>query len=309
MEKTKNKQKYNKIPLTLDEQVELLKERGLNIEDEQRLKYYLKNLSYYHLSIYFKHYQNNNIFYEGIGFEDVLRIYVFDNKLRFLLLDLLERIEKSFKCRVTYILSMEEKNCHWYLEEKYFDKQDEHQKILESITKDAEASRELSIQHYKDTYSDPILPPIWTILEIISFGQCVHIYKSLKKEYRNKIARSFGEDEQFITNWILCLSLLRNHCAHYSRLWNRNLTYIPKSNHNVYGRLFNKKSRRLYNYLVILQILLNEINPTSSWLEKLEEYIKEYKININHMGFPESWAKNLSEIITNTPTPKTPPTT
>jgi len=293
------KLKYDKKPLTLDEQVGLLKSRGLIVENEDELKYYLKNLSYYHLSIYFKHYQKDDQFYKGIKFEDVLRIYIFDNKLRFLLLELLERIEKSFKCRMAYILSTEENNPHWYLDNKFFDIEDEHVKILELVTEETEKSRELSIQHYKDCYSEPILPPIWTVLEIISFGQCVSIFKSLKKEYRNKISRSFGEDEQFITNWLLCSSLLRNHCAHYSRLWSRNLTFIPKMNHAVYEKYFNKISRRLYNYLVILQILLNEINPTSSWLEKMKELITEHKINIKQMGFPDDWETKLSEIITN----------
>jgi len=56
MEKTETKQKYNKKPLTIDEQVSLLENRGLIIENKEELKYYLKNLSYYHLSVYFKHY-------------------------------------------------------------------------------------------------------------------------------------------------------------------------------------------------------------------------------------------------------------
>ena len=299
MENANNKQKYCKKPLSLDEQVELLKNRGLVIDNDEKLKYYLKNLSYYHLSIYFKHYQKNDTFYKGINFEDVLRIYVFDNKLRFLLLELLERIEKSFKCRMAYILSTEENNPHWYLDNKFFDIENDHAKILELITEETEKSRELSIQHYKDCYSEPILPPIWMVLEIISFGQCVSIFKSLKKEYRNRISRSFGEDEQFITNWLLCSSLLRNHCAHYSRLWNRNLTYTPKMGHTVYKKYFNETNKRIYNYLVILQILLNEINPTSSWLEKLKELIAEHKINIKQMGFPDDWEEKMSEIITN----------
>ena len=172
-------------------------------------------------------------------------------------------------------------------------------KIIYFITDEVDKSRELSIQHYKETYSEPTLPPIWTALEILSFGQCVYICKSLKKEFRNKISRSFGEDEQFITSWLLCSSLLRNHCAHYSRLWSRELTYTPKMGHNLYGKYFNKGNKRLYNYLVVLQILLNEINPTSSWLEKLKEYINEYKINVRQMGFPDDWETNLSAIITN----------
>lgn len=297
MEETKTKQKYNKKPLTINEQVSLLKNRGLIIENEEEIKYYLKNLSYYHLSIYFKHYQKDDEFYKGITFKRILDIYKFDNKLRFLLLELLERVEKSFKSRIASILSIEENNSHWYLDEKLFNTKECHKEILKLVTDEVNKSRELSVTHYKETYTEPDLPPIWIVLEIMSFGQCVHIYKSLKKSYRNKIARSFGEDEKFITNWMLCSSLLRNHCAHYSRLWSRKLTFIAKMDHNLYGEYFNANSINLYNYLVILQILLREINPTASWLEKLKENINEYGINFKNMGFPENWEENLSEII------------
>jgi len=71
---------YNKSPKTIEEQIELLKERGLIVKDEEKLKRYLKNISYYHFSIYFKHFQKDNIFIEGTTFENVLNIYVFDQK-------------------------------------------------------------------------------------------------------------------------------------------------------------------------------------------------------------------------------------
>jgi len=299
MEEANNKQKYCKKPLTLEEQITLLKDRGLIIENETELRYYLKNLSYYHLSIYFKYFQKGNIFYEGIKFSDILQIYIFDNKLRFLLSEILERIEKSFKCRMSYSLCAEKNDSHWYLNKELFDSEEKYLGIINLITEKIDKSKELSILHYKDCYYDPILPPIWMVFEILSFGQCFYIYDSLKKEYRNKISRSFGEDEKFINNWMRCSSLLRNHCAHYSRLWNRDLTFTPKIEHNLYKKYFNPGNKRLYNYLVILQILLNEINPTSSWLEKLKELIDEYKINIKQMGFPDNWGANLSEIITN----------
>ncbi|MFZ4631677.1 MAG: Abi family protein [Patescibacteria group bacterium] len=299
MKETNIKLKYDKKPLTLDEQVGLLKTRGLIIESEEEIIYYLTNLSYYHLSIYFKYFQKDDKFYEGITFGDILRIYIFDNKLRFLLSEVLERIEKSFKCRMVYSLCVEEDDSHWHLNQKFFDSEDNYLGIINIITENIDKSRELSILHYKETYCDPVLPPIWTTLEILSFGQCCHIYNSLKKEYRNKISRSFGEDEKFINNWMLCSSLLRNHCAHYSRLWNRTLTYTPKMNHDSYKKYFNNGNKRIYNYLVVLQILLNEINPTSSWLDKLKELINEYKINVKQMGFPEDWENKLKEIITN----------
>ncbi|MCK4554461.1 Abi family protein [Candidatus Parcubacteria bacterium] len=97
---------YSKQPKTFNEQIELIKSRGLIIDDEERLKKYLINISYYHLSAYFKSFQHSDRFKDGTTFEDVINLYEFDKKLRLLLSDVLERIEKSFKCSVIYNLAI-----------------------------------------------------------------------------------------------------------------------------------------------------------------------------------------------------------
>lgn len=292
-----NKQKYDKPPLTIEEQIALLKKRGLVVRDEARLAYYLRNISYYHLSIYFKHFQRNDVFFSGTDFEDVLKIYVFDNKLRLLLLEVLERIEKSFKCRMAYELSISRNDSHCYLDKELFLNENLSAEMSRLVSDEVYKSREASIIHYREAYEDPELPPIWMVMEILSFGQCVKIGKALNRDYKNKISRTYGEDEQFVMSWMHCLSVLRNSCAHHSRLWNRDLTLAPKMNHRVYGRYFNVGNRRLYNYLVAMQIVVSKINPTSSWLERLKELINEHEINVRHMGFPGDWEERLKNIL------------
>lgn len=289
---------YYKTPKTINEQIDLLISRGLIVASKEELSYYLRNISYYHLSIYFKYFQKDDCFYKNIKFDDILRIYKFDNKLRFLLLELLERVEKSFKCRLAYELSIESNNAHWYLEKNFFINDNAYKEVLKIITEEVEKSREDNILHYRETYNNPHLPPIWNVVEILTFGQCVKICKMLKREYKNKIARTFFEDEQFILNWMHCLSALRNNCAHHSRLWNKVFILTPSRSHSKYREYYSSEvENRLFNYLVTLQIILSKINPTSSWLEKLKQDINFFKININSMGFPDDWENRLKNII------------
>lgn len=289
---------YYKAPKTINEQIDLLIGRGLTVASKEELSYYLRNISYYHLSIYFKYFQKDDHFYSGIKFDDILRIYKFDNKLRFLLLELLERIEKSFKCRLAYELSIECGDSHWYLDKNFFINDLAYKEILKIITDEVEKSREDNILHYRETYNNPTLPPIWNVVEILTFGQCVKICKLLKREYKNKIARTFLEDEKFILNWMHCLSALRNNCAHHSRLWNKVFILTPNRSHSNYRVYYSSEmENRLFDYLVVLQIILSKINPTSSWLDKLKSYIKEFQININSMGFPDDWESRLKKII------------
>jgi abortive infection bacteriophage resistance protein len=158
-----------------------------------------------------------------------------------------------------------------------------------------EKSKEISIDHYRSKYIEPPLPPIWTTVEILSFGQAVKFTKGLTRKYQNAVSRPLGEDATYILNWLHCLSALRNICAHHSRLWNREQTFFVKTSHRDYEMYF-VNNKKLFNYLVVLQILLNKINPTSSWLEKLTALIEEHHISVEFMGFPPDWEKRLRTI-------------
>jgi abortive infection bacteriophage resistance protein len=290
--------KYDKPPKKIDEQVDLLKQRGLIVEDEKRLKKYLKNISYYHFSIYFKHFQDDdNNFIKGTTFEDVLNIYVFDQKLRLLLLDVLERIEKSFKCRFAYEMSVFSKNSFWLSEIKYFKNDKIYNERVVEILEDLRYSKEIYIKHYYETYDDPRHPPIWMVIEALTFGQSVMIYSQLKPEYQKIIADTYGINKKFISNWLHALAVIRNFCAHHCRLWNREMVILLSQKHGLYKKLFNNlNGNRLFNYLLIIHIINCKFNPDSKWLERLEGIISEYNINISHMGFPEDWRERFGKI-------------
>jgi abortive infection bacteriophage resistance protein len=218
---------YKKPPLSIDSQIQLLRDRGLIVDDDVELRYFLKNISYYHLSIYFKLFQTYDIFHEGTKFSDIVRVYIFDNKLRFLLLEVLERVEKSFKARTVYNLSIRTGLSHPHLSVDLFRDLSVFNEIQQMFMYEFERSKEISIAHYRYTYTEPVLPPIWTLTEILSFGQIVKFMKSLKREYRNAVARTFKADEQFVLSWMHSLSALRNNCAHHTRLWNKENIFYP----------------------------------------------------------------------------------
>jgi abortive infection bacteriophage resistance protein len=288
---------YNKSPKTIEEQIELLKERGLIIEDEEELKRYLKNISYYHFSIYFKHFQKDNIFIKGITFENVLNIYVFDQKLRLLLLDVLERIEKSLKCRIAYEMAVNFNDSCWIANSKYFKDENVYSDRIVKMLEDLKFSKEVCIKHYYEKYDTPEYPPIWMIIETLTFGQCVMVYGQLRKENQKLVADTYGINKKFLYNWLYALSIIRNFCAHHSRLWNREMIVRLNKKHGVYGKLFNNSDRnRLFNHLLVMQVINCKFNPSSEWDERLEKIIAKHEINISHMGFPDDWKERLRNI-------------
>ena len=95
------KRKYHKIPTTYDEQIALLRNRGLNIPDESKALRYLQQISYYRLSAYFLPYQQiKDKFNDGTNFNQILDIYRFDRELRILVFDCIERIEIAIRSQI-----------------------------------------------------------------------------------------------------------------------------------------------------------------------------------------------------------------
>ncbi|MBH9879406.1 abortive infection bacteriophage resistance protein, partial [Clostridioides difficile] len=75
---------------TFDEQIDILKSRGLIINDKEDAKFVLSNVNYYRFTAYLLSFKNDDGSYkEGITFEEVYDIYRFNKEFRILLTDLL----------------------------------------------------------------------------------------------------------------------------------------------------------------------------------------------------------------------------
>jgi abortive infection bacteriophage resistance protein len=117
---------YNKPHLTFEKQLALLKSRGLEITDEKAALEYLRRLGYYRLSGYWRPFceksqiaQGKNLnnqledrFLPGAKFQDAVLLYVFDKKLRLLILDAIERIEVAVRVDIAYLLGEEDRYAH-----------------------------------------------------------------------------------------------------------------------------------------------------------------------------------------------------
>ena len=99
---------FAKPPKTFAEQVDKLRDHGLNIPDSAKAEFYLSQLNYYRFAAYCLPFEQNHTTHKfrlGISFDDVLNLYIFDRELRLLLLDAIERIEVSLRTQMAYHLS------------------------------------------------------------------------------------------------------------------------------------------------------------------------------------------------------------
>lgn len=295
--------KYQKPPLSISEQANLLIERGLICDDRTRFESYLASIGYYRLSAYWYPYidQSTQKFFSDTNFNTILDIYIFDRKLRLLVMEAIERIEVALRAQWSRECSLSN-GSHAYMNSSFFKNRQKHVESLKKITKEINRSKETSIQHYKDSYCNPVLPPIWTIVEIMTFGELSHWFENTNDtQIKKSIIKAFNIPTIEILESIFhALTPLRNVCTHHSRLWNRkfvlSLPHIKNMSENLVSKDSpNQQAKYLYNYLVVIEHLMRSISPNSQWKFRLIELLDTLdSSNHQSMGFPDDWQSRKS---------------
>jgi abortive infection bacteriophage resistance protein len=307
-----NKIEYIKIPTSYEDQIALLKQRGLLIPDDGKALRYLQQISYFRLSAYFLPYQNiKDRFNEGVDFDQILDTYRFDRELRLLVFDCIERIEVAIRSQITQILAHNYNSSHWqdnplvflppYKDNRTGLMTSPYSDLQQIIQKSCTAKHpEVFIKHYKEKYSTPTNPPSWMCMELLTIGELSRLYMGLKhNKDKNEIAKFFGLHQTVFTSWLHTLAYVRNICAHHARLWNREFAIKPeillKPKNEWIDTEYNNNKRTFY-FLCTLKYLLWEANSYNSFTTKLEALFAKYpNVPIKFLGIPSNGAGSILE--------------
>ena len=307
---------YTKQPKTYEEQVDILKDRGLHIEDKNRTIRHLSAISYYRLSAYmlpYKVWKNNertDDFVANTTWSNVYDLYVFDRKLRLLVFDAIERIEIAIRSQIIYQLSLKY-GSHWQDKKDIFEikshiRKDDDKEITIDVYKDiqkhikdqlASNKAEVFIKHYAQNYEPPVNPPSWMSVEIMYFNHLSQICNNLKeRKDKAAIAKWFGLPPEIFCSWLHSINFVRNICAHHARLWNRDFNIVPAKLDFSKDKIWVSnpatiQRSKLYYFVCMVNYLLQTANPRSNFKNSLIALIEEYKhvVNTGYMGFPANW--------------------
>ncbi|MFT6734875.1 MAG: abortive infection bacteriophage resistance protein [Polaribacter sp.] len=288
--------KFDKQPITFEQQVELLIERGLVVEDKDKASFYLSHIHYYRFGSYawsFVEDHQNHIFVKDTTFEQVLDLYIFDRELRLLMLDAIERIETSFRTQWSYHLS-HTYGSHPHLNKRLLSDNAGYDKQCEKLQLALNRTDDSPIKHQLHKY-DEEMPAIWVVCEVMSLGQLSYWYKNLRIEKDARtIAKAYGLHHKALNSYLHHLTTVRNLCAHHSRLWNREFTFkmkLPtKGNRDLLDSFNQKAEKQIYNTLVMTEYLVDRLSPNHHWKERLKALIDKHEsTDLSTMGFPEGW--------------------
>lgn len=291
---------FAKPALSIDQQLDLLKRRGMQIGQPDQARHVLTHISYYRLRAYWLPFEQRGCatgehrFGPHADFATVLSIYAFDRELRLLVLDAIERIEISLRTRLANELTLRY-GAFAHEDAANFQKLAVWQHSRDELAKEFTRSRETFAEHYRNQYPLLTSPPLWVACELMSLGHLSRWLQNIAQpKDRQAIANAYGLDERVLVSFVHHLTIVRNHCAHHGRIWNRKFSLkmlIPGKKPAGLAASFNPaEDRRIYNTLAMLSHLTRLLDPNTSWPNKVKDLVmNNQKIQTSHMGFPTGW--------------------
>lgn len=289
--------RYTHQAVTTERQIETLKERGLIIDDIEQAIEILDTISYFRLAGYWRHLEidrTTHQFKNGSRFADIADLYYFDKQLRILLFTAIQTIEVSVRTKIIKHFA-HEFGAFWFMDEQYATNKSRFAANLTVIRKEVSRSHDDFITEHFRKYSEPDLPPVWKTLEVVSMGTLSKLYSNFSDaSAKHAIAREFGlNHHKFLRSWLECLAVLRNCCAHHSRLLNRVFPVkpqIPQRMTKTWITDFSFREQTLYPQLCYIVYWLNSIYPNNTFVAEFKKLLTEHlSVQTRLLGFPHDW--------------------
>ena len=268
---------YPKQILTIAQQVQSYIDAGMVITSHADVEKALKSVGFYRLRGYSFHLYDNasKKYVPGTKFEDVLKLYQFDQELSALIFSMISKIEVALRVRLVEALLIhgeplvlqdssifKEKKLYW--------------QNMSTVASEIARSNDVFIKHNFDNHDGEV--PVWAAVEVLSFGTLSKIIKNL-----------------MLASWIQGVSVLRNMCAHNSRIYNRTIHTTPEildADKVTPPPVHNG----LYQILLAMKYLRSSDGEWTVFVDTFDKLIQNNigVVSITAMNLPADWKAHLS---------------
>lgn len=274
--------------INVEEQIKLLRQRGMRIDDEEKAREVLLDVGYYRLGFYwfpFEHTfpsKNNRThkLRKGTNFDHIVKLYYFDFNLRSILSKYLNRIEIHLRTLIIYYVSNNNKTSPtWFVDPvvvtpayiRTFDR-----KVYNNQFKCATAIQQHHRNHINDRYA-----PAWKTLEFMTLGGIIHLFKALRDEtVRRTISEQFKVRQLIVfESYLSAILTIRNYCAHGKALYDISLpTSIRRG---PAGRMDSESYQKLYGAIKVIYYMTGvvSVNRQADLKIELVELFDKYNDN------------------------------
>lgn len=284
---------------TIDEQINILQSRGLSIDNLTNAKDFLYRNNYYRISGYSLTLRNHDVFSKTANFQNIVDIYNFDHELRHILLKYIEVIEVTVKSIYAYEFSKKYGPTE-YLNSAYFTDPNKHSEIITKAEqqKKSKLHHEAYLKHFVEDLKEDI--PLWGYIDLFTISDISFLYSISDPTLKLDIAKAIGIEKRggdLLSHFMHSMTIIRNLCAHGSRLYNRLFEQKPSLNKTEKKLLIIQAdgtvdNAHLYGFILVMKRLLkpNEFSRMKGEIIGLSQ--KYPFVNMQHYGFRNDW-KNV----------------
>ena len=290
----------NKEFKTLDEQIEILEARGLSIPDKQQAKEFLKRNNYYRVSGYSLTLRNHDVFEEAATFQNIIDIYEFDHELRHVLLRYLEAIEVSVKSVYAHEFTRVY-GPNGYLDASNYTNPQRHKEIMDKAEdqKGKRLAHEAYLKHFVEDLQQDV--PLWAYVDLLTISDISFLYSISNQQIKDAVAAELNlkpNGSKLLGRFMHSMTIIRNLCAHGSRLYNRLFEQKPWLNKKELALLRVEPdgtvdNAHLFGFILLMRRLLATTEFSLLKTDLVDLKRKYPFVSMRYYGFPENWASVL----------------
>ena len=267
---------------SIEEQIKLLKKRGMIFDDEDKAEQILEDVGYYRLGFYWYHFQKDfkkHLFLDNTHFSTVINLYYLDVDLRFLLIKVLSRIEINLRTRIIHIVSNHYKdNPFWFADKKIMKNQ--FVDTLDNFYTDIKKKNKVIAEHHRK-YPNDKYAPAWKTLEFMTLGSLYTLFTSLKEEeIKTAIASKYGvRSVKMFDNYFKVIRNIRNICSHTRVLYD--LSYYETVVKKGVVKISDEEKNSLSAIIKVISYFLQQIsaNRANDFQNNLKELFLRHSDN------------------------------
>lgn len=281
---------------TIDEQLEILQNRGLSVSDEVAAKEFLLRNNYYRISGYSLTLRSHDVFNANASFQNIVDIYNFDHELRHILLQYIETIEVTVKSIYAYEFTKRH-GATGHLDASYFTDASKHQEIMDKASKqkDARLPHEAYLKHFVEDLNQEI--PLWAYVDLLTISDISFLFKISESDVQDAVAQSVGlytRGAELLGRFMHSMTIIRNLCAHGSRLYNRLFEQKPWLSKKERALLLKNDdgtidNAHLFGFILIMRRLLSSDEFAALKAEIITLSNKYQFVSMRYYGFPDNW--------------------
>lgn len=285
---------------TIDEQIAILEERGLSIPDTKTASSFLLRNNYYRISGYSLTLRNHDTFAKSATFQNIIDIYEFDHELRHILLKYIELIEVTVKSVYSYEFA-KVYGATGYLDPTIFTDTITYKKIIEKAEeqKESRLTHEAYLKHFINDLHQDI--PLWAFVDLLTISNISFLYKISPTAIKKSVAETLGlktKGDELLERFMHHMTIIRNLCAHGSRLYNRLFEQKPRLSKRERELLITlpdgtSDNAHLYGFIIIMRKLLKP-SEFSSMKDEIRKLSDKYPfVDLKYYGFRNDWINAL----------------